>query len=78
MDKPKDPIHETEPSEQYIQPESRYEDPNTSAIQRVEGGGPIKKVSLQELPKAIKIFYYLIISVVAVAVISLIVSGYLK
>lgn len=62
------PLHETQPHSVTIEadkPINEYLLP----LQQIEGGGPIKKVILNTLPKPLRVFSYFLFSVMLVMLI---------
>lgn len=49
-----------EPLEQLKQVEHPFKDPNISILQQVEGGGPMRKINLSDMPLPLRIFGYLV------------------
>ncbi|MHA6482042.1 hypothetical protein ACX1C1_09065 [Paenibacillus sp. strain BS8-2] len=70
-------IHESQPSRPFI-PEEPYKDDLLEGLQRTEGGGPMRRVDMNVMPKPLRYFGYSIMAVMLVGVAIIIVSGYLK
>ncbi|MDQ6420216.1 hypothetical protein RB620_12290 [Paenibacillus sp. LHD-117] len=70
-------IHETQP-ERLSAPEEPYRDPNMETIQRVEGGGPIRKVNMEQMPKPLRYFGYAVAGFMLVCTVIFLVSGWLN
>jgi hypothetical protein len=57
-------IHETQAVRE-IQEEPQYVDEQLLPMQRIEGGGPIKRVPLHTMPAPLRIFGYLFLGFMA-------------
>ncbi|MGO4698947.1 hypothetical protein AB4Z50_32330 [Paenibacillus sp. 2TAB26] len=53
-------IHETQPEKEHSYSNDNYVDENLRSIQSVEGGGPMKKIDLNSMPRPLKIFGYFV------------------
>ena len=51
-------IHETQPEKEHLYNNDNYVDENLRSMQIIEGGGPIKKINLNTMPRPLKIFGY--------------------
>jgi hypothetical protein len=56
-------IHKTQPEKEHLYSNDNYVDENLSSIQSIEGGGPIKKIDLNSMPRPLKIFGYFAFSI---------------
>ncbi|RJE83045.1 hypothetical protein D3P07_25785 [Paenibacillus sp. 1011MAR3C5] len=69
-------IHESLENRRHVEKNEGYQDPQLTSIQQAEGGGPIKKVNLTDMPLPLRIFGYtvktiLILMVVGTIIVSL-------
>lgn len=57
-------IHETQSEKEHLYSNDNYVDENLRSIQSIEGGGPMKKIDLNSLPRPLKIFGYFVFSII--------------
>ncbi|WP_214626649.1 hypothetical protein [Paenibacillus agaridevorans] len=69
--------HETQPETERAVDET-YKDMNMDGIQRVEGGGPIRKVNMREMPKPIRYFGYTVATIFLLGTLILLLSDWLS
>jgi hypothetical protein len=60
----KNNIHETQPKKEHSYSNDNYIDENLGSIQNIEGGGPMKKIDLNSMPRPLKIFGYFVFSII--------------
>ncbi|RIX47896.1 hypothetical protein D3P08_24785 [Paenibacillus nanensis] len=73
-----DRIHETVQHERTEHVETGFMDPNTSSIQQIEGGGPMKRIHLQDMPMPLRLFGYGIKVAMIVGVVAVIVGSFVR
>ncbi|KRE47780.1 hypothetical protein [Paenibacillus sp. Soil522] len=56
-------IHETQPEKEHLYNNDNYVDENLRSIQNIEGGGPLKKIDLNTMPRPLKVFGYFLFSI---------------
>ncbi len=56
-------IHETQPEKEHLYNNDNYVDENLRSIQNIEGGGPMKRIDLNILPRPLKIFGYFFLTI---------------
>lgn len=56
-------IHKTQPEKEHSYSDDNYVDENLRSIQSIEGGGPMKKIDLNSMPRPLKIFSYFVFSI---------------
>lgn len=61
-------IHETQPEKEHLHSNYNYLDENLRSIQSIEGGGPMKKIDLNSMPRPLKIFGYFVFSILVLMV----------
>lgn len=72
---PKSKFHESQPSRPHV-PEEPYRDENLAALSRVEGGGPIRKVNMDQMPKPLRYFGYAVATILIVGTAILLISDW--
>lgn len=80
MNRQEDPnpnLHESQPSRPHV-PEEPYRDESLAALSRAEGGGPIRRVNMDQMPKPLRYFGYAIRAIMLIGIAVIIASGYLK
>ena len=70
--------HETQPEKPIIDTTNTYSDDLISGYQKIEAGGPIKKIDFKAMPTPVRYFGYFFITFVILAVITLIGISVLK
>ncbi|HZG82035.1 MAG TPA: hypothetical protein VEZ13_14795 [Brevibacillus sp.] len=70
-------IHETQPKKQ-VDSERLSINPILEDAQRIEGGGPPKKASLNAMPKWLRIFWFFILGVMGIGVVLLVFSAIVR
>ncbi|GKU76719.1 hypothetical protein [Paenibacillus sp. L3-i20] len=71
-------INETTDIKTNYESEKEYKDVHMEAFQNAEGGGPLKRINLNDMPIALRIFQYFIRTVVIIFVIAAIVVSVMK
>lgn len=56
-------IHETQPEKEKLYKNDNFVDEDLRSIQNIQGGGPIKKIDLNTMPRPLKIFGYFFFSI---------------
>lgn len=69
--------HETQSDTNYSDAETTQVHSMIEEAQRIEGGGPPKKVDFKSLPKPIRIFGYFFITMMIIMVVFAIISNFL-
>lgn len=59
-------IHETQPEKEKLYNNDNFVDEDLRSIQNIEGGGPIKKIDLNTMPRPLKIFGYFFFSILVI------------
>jgi hypothetical protein len=55
-------IHETQPEKEHLSSNDDYIDDNLRSIQNIEGGGLIKRIHMNSMPRPIRFFGYFVFS----------------
>lgn len=76
QDDPRPKFHESQPSRPHV-PEEPYRDENLEALSRVEGGGPIRRVNMNQMPKPLRYFGYAIATIMSLGIMIILLTDWL-
>ncbi|MDF2837216.1 MAG: hypothetical protein K0Q63_2856 [Paenibacillus sp.] len=75
QDDPKPKYHESQPSRPYV-PEESYRDDHLNPLQRAEGGGPIRRVNMDQMPKPLRYFGYAIATIFLLGIVIILLTDW--
>ncbi|CAM3373560.1 Amino acid transporter [Paenibacillus lupini] len=71
-------IHETHPEKEHLYSNDNYVDENLRSIQNIEGGGPLRKVDLNSMPRPLRILGYLLFSIIVLMGASVLLVSFIR
>ncbi|WP_274648782.1 hypothetical protein [Paenibacillus humicola] len=74
----KNNLHETQPDQDNLYHNEPYVDENFRPIQNIEGGGPMKKIDFNTMPRPLKVFGYFFFAIIILMGIAAIVISFLR
>lgn len=77
QDDPNPNVHESQPPRPHV-PEEPYRDESLAALSRAEGGGPIRRVNMDQMPKPLRYFGYSIATIMAVGTVIILLTDWLS